>query len=472
MRAFQLGIVSVLATGLSAAAAIAQSEFSAEYTYTARDMPRTETGAEAPDWQVSNFAYPPEDVALEKQEDGATALRIGHPTANKQGRYTITLRYPWSTGKGFKHEVSMRFAADYGRHAYPSAGFGVFGPGGSIHINIADGKCSLGQVWMNRPTVPVLTDDVQAALDGQWDAKKLHTYTVKWKTTGNAGDVKFDVFVDGKKIKTVTGDSVPLNRSPGMFISIEYGSGTTLIESVQWKATPSEPVIQQLRQEKNTHVLTARGPGFGRMRINDVLKLLPADRQMILDFQWSQNQGYKLSAYPGEYLMPLYGRFFVASVPYQAIGPRLATMMDKRISEGAVLIVLGGPYAFGKGGYGDTDFEALLPARSVGPFEVKQFDKPQVMQPTDAARQLLPVNWDTKPTVSFYHQLKLTEDAEVLVSAGDAPMLIRRKHGRGYCYVFAGFSAGTEPNGYWHWSDWPKLWAGLLQQPAAPAAEH
>ena len=68
--------------------------------------------------------------------------------------------------------------------------------------------------------------------------------------------------------------------------------------------------------------------------------------------------------------------------------------------------------------------------------------------------KLLPVNWKARPTVCFYHDVKPTDDAEILVRAGGKPILLRRKH-------------GGDPQGYWRWPDWPKLWVLLMQGSAA-----
>lgn len=429
--------------------------------YDANQLAQTQAATEAPDWIVSNFTYPESSVTLEDIGDGKQALRLGNPNGTEGGRYTVGLRYPWSAEPGFQHEVSVRFAAEYGKPYNAMAGFGIQGPGTKFSVNLANDLCRHGQPWGDRTEVPDMTGAVRKALDGKWSANELHTYTVKWTTTGNVGDTKFDLYVDGRFVRQMVGAHAPPDRKPTFFISYEYGFGSGLIEFVEWKMTPSDEVVRRLTEEAGTWLLCARGPGFSTMRINHVLDLVPEQRVTCLEFKWMKDN-YRLSEYPGEYLIPLYGGYLFAGVPYQAIGPRLTAFVEKGVREGAHLLVMGGPYAFGKGGYRDTPFEELLPARSIGPFEVRMFDKPERLEQTNGGRSLHAIHWTDAPTIRFYHDLEPDPDAHALMTAGGKPILLHHRLGNGHVYTFLGFSAGQDPGGYTSHEDWAGFLAGLL----------
>jgi len=439
------GLLLLLLTTLPSQAGEA---YSTEATYSAEQLARTATGDEAPEWQVSNFSYPESSMKLEPLEGGGQALRIGNPNGKEGGRYTVGLRYPWSTEKGFHHEVSVRFAAGYGLQYNSGASFSVAGPGGSGMMNLANGTLLFDQAWGDRLEVPDLTGEVQSVLEGKWNAKALHTYTLRWETTGNTEDVMFDVLVDGEFVKRMPGNPRTLDTRPSLWFSFEYGMGWALIESVHWKMTPSDEVVRRLKEERGTWVLATRGPGSTRMRLNDMLETVPGGRFQVLDFVWTK-KNYRLSEYPGEYLGPLYRGFLIAGTPYEAIGPRLTALMERSVRDGARLLVLGGPYAFGKGGYMNTPFEAILPVRSVGPFEIKHFESPMPMEGTAVE---LP---GQAMSVHAYHDIEVSEGAEVLVTAGGEPILVRRRLGRGEVIAFLGFSGGPSPKGYWNQDAWP-----------------
>ena len=449
--------ISILFAGLVPHAAA----LSASGRYQAEQLARTRAGTEAPDWIVNNFAYPESSVVLEDIGDGKQALRLGNPNGREGGRYTVTLRYPWSAEPGFRHEVSVRFSADYGKPYNAMAGFGVQGPGTRFSVNLANNLCRHGQPWGDRTEVPDMTEAVKMALDGKWSANELHTYTVKWTTAEDGGDTDFELYVDGTFLQRMPGEHAPPDRKPTLFISFEYGVGAGLIEFVEWKMTPSDEIVRRLTEEAGTWLLCARGPGFSTMRINSVLDLVPEQRVTRLEFKWMKDN-YRLSEYPGEYLVPLYGGYLFAGVPYQAIGPRLTAFVEQGVRDGANLLVMGGPYAFGKGGYGDTPFEALLPVRSIEPFEVRMFGEPERLEPTQASRESLAMDWANPPTLHYYHDLELAEDAEVLITAGTEPILVRRSLGEGHVYAFLGFSAGRDPKGYTSHPDWPGLLAGIV----------
>lgn len=430
--------------------------FTTEARYTADQLARTREGKEAPDWQVSNFEYPESSVGLEPLAGSGQGLRIGNPDEDQNGRYTVSLRYPWSTGQGFRHEVSVRFSADYGLGNTSAASFQVAGPGGSGMINLANGFLLFDQPWGDRLDVPDLTADATKALNGAWKAKNLHTYTLRWEPTGNTGDVMFEVLVDNVFIKRLPGRHRSLDTRPSLWFSFEYGNGWGLIESVQWKSSPSEKIVRRLTQERGTWVLATRGPGSSRVRLNQALQRVPDQRVTVLDFIWANavdesKKNYRLSEYPGEYLMPLYRAFLLVSTPYEAIGPRLTSSIESSVRGGARLLVIGGPYAFGKGGYRDTPLEALLPVRSVGPFEVKHFQRPLKLEGTTAEAN----GWVNGMTVHSYHAVEVFAGAEVLVTADEKPMLVRRRLGTGEVYAFLGFSGGQEPTGYWNQEAWP-----------------
>lgn len=435
-------------------------DLSVQGHYRADQLSRTQSGDEAPDWIVSNFTYPESTVSLVDLGEGREGLRLGNPNGKKAGRYTVDLRYPWSARPGFRHEVSMRFSADYGKQYTAMAGFSVRGPGTAFSVNLANGYCRAAQPWGDRKEVPDMTEGVKKVL-GDWHATDLHTYTVKWTTTGDTDDVTFEVYVDGNFVTEMKGDYAPFDRGPTLAISFEYGYGTALIESVAWKMDPSDAVVRQLEEERGTWLLAARGPGSSNMRINDLMERIPENRTARFDFVWSK-ENYRLTEYPGEYQVSLYGAYLIAGVPYEAIGERLTSMVAKGVWEGATLLVMGGPYSFGKGGYSETPFEEILPVRSVGPFEVRMFEQPARMQPTQTAPPHLSFDPDNLPTVSFYHDINVTDDAEVLLTAAGKPILVRRGIGDGHAYAFLGFSAGQDANGYTSSKEWVRFLARIL----------
>ena len=90
------------------------------------------------------------------------------------------------------------------------------------------------------------------------------------------------------------------------------------------------------------------------------------------------------------------------------------------------------------------------------------FEQPARMQPTQTAPPHLSFDPDNLPTVSFYHDINVTDDAEVLLTAAGKPILVRRGIGDGHAYAFLGFSAGQDANGYTSSKEWVRFLARIL----------
>ncbi len=141
----------------------------------------------------------------------------------------------------------------------------------------------------------------------------------------------------------------------------------------------------------------------------------------------------------------------VAAGPDDCLPPHLIADIERAVREGASLLVLGGPFALGKGAYAGTPLEELLPVTLVGPWELRRFDDPQ---PLDAVAGQAAVRW--------YHEVSPRAESRVPLRAADRPMAVSWQLGEGRVGVFLGTTlgdeadfAGTQP--FWDWDGWPSL---------------
>ena len=427
--------------------------------YPAEQLPRTEKAPDTSDWNVGNFVrHSDETVKLKELPSGKKALRIGKPGDKQTRRYTIGLKYLWDpTEPGSTFRFTMRYAADYGGQYNSGAGFGAGGPGGGSGVSLANGKMIVHQ---STGAVEV-TDAVTEALGGQWKPTDLHTYTLEWKVA-DPGRVPCKVFVDGKLIAEYTGRARPADTTPYNEVTFEYGLGTALVEYVEWEQTlpPDAPDMRR--------VLVFGGVGFNRLDLTALTKHWPEHQVKfvpIRGFQW-RRPSPSLAYYPGPIAVEKADAFYIAGVPASAVGSRLTGMIEKRVRQGATLIVLGGPEGFGKGGYADSPLEKLLPVTSGGPFDVKPMPEPTPLQPTaEAPDAIKSLSWSDKPLVHYYHEVTLKEGAEVILKAGDLPVLMRAALGEGRAYAFTVPAFGPEVGAYWTWRDWPLLLRHLAAAP-------
>lgn len=136
-------------------------------------------------------------------------------------------------------------------------------------------------------------------------------------------------------------------------------------------------------------------------------------------------------------------------------GPLLEQLIES-VYKGANLWVMGGMFSLGKGGYQGTPLEKILPVKLGSPWDVKKFDKIETLNfnPKDESN-------NERSGILWYHNLKPIKDAEVLISAGDKPILVRRTFGKGNVYAMLGipcgnFSVTSTLKPYWKSNQWRK----------------
>ena len=178
-----------------------------------------------------------------------------------------------------------------------------------------------------------------------------------------------------------------------------------------------------------------------------------------------------------------YGAFSVivlSNVDAPAIGNERLAIMRNFVQAGGGLVVLGGFWAFGRGGYHGTPLEEMLPVSFVERGAITSLPKGLALRAAAAAAWPKGCDFSAGPCTFFIHELKAKPGAMVHVLAGDRPALVSWPHGRGRVVVSALTVNGEPPRGilpFWEWADWPKLlgqamdWAAASRPSGATAEE-
>jgi hypothetical protein len=136
------------------------------------------------------------------------------------------------------------------------------------------------------------------------------------------------------------------------------------------------------------------------------------------------------------------------------------------VEAGGRLVMTGGPYGFGRGGWGLSDLVAPMhPADLQGAFD---------LQPTGAGGATLvaesavakEIDFAKAPLAMWQHRMQPRAGAIVHVSAGGQPAIITRPYGKGkVCYI-ALAPLGEAPAGktaFWAWDMWPDLMKAMVE---------
>lgn len=158
-----------------------------------------------------------------------------------------------------------------------------------------------------------------------------------------------------------------------------------------------------------------------------------------------------------------YRAVVLGNVNHKAIGVAGFARIRDYVDHGGSLLVTGGPYAFGNGEFAGTPFLDVLPVTLSGPFDLKWAGSGKSWELTPARNShsvLRGVSFAQKPNVFWHHFVTPRRDAEVVLRAGDRPVLVLGRYGKGKVAALTLSPTGDPRPGqtaWWDWESWPVL---------------
>lgn len=150
----------------------------------------------------------------------------------------------------------------------------------------------------------------------------------------------------------------------------------------------------------------------------------------------------------------------------------LLEVLAAYVHGGGSLLMVGGYMSFsgidGKARFGSSPLAPVLPVRMLDiddRVEVPQGVTPEVVEPRHVALAKINGAW---PHVLGYNRVLPKEDAEVLLTCGDDPLLVVGTYGAGRTAAFTtDLAPHWAPPAFVSWDGYPLLWDGLLSWLAA-----
>jgi uncharacterized membrane protein len=159
-----------------------------------------------------------------------------------------------------------------------------------------------------------------------------------------------------------------------------------------------------------------------------------------------------------------YNLVVIGNIDYEAIGEDFTAYLKYFVEHGGSLLVLGGDFAFGHGGYAGTPFEDLLPIKCGGPFDLKEaVAGASLIVPGEGS---LAEEGKGNPCATYLHvPAEVKPGATVVTLAGAAPFCVAWKLGDGAVAVLLGAPLGEPAEGvaFWQWERWPHLLEATLE---------
>jgi hypothetical protein len=182
----------------------------------------------------------------------------------------------------------------------------------------------------------------------------------------------------------------------------------------------------------------------------------------------------------GEFDVLLY-----TAIPHCAMGADNCYAMVQYVRAGGAVLLTGGEYAFGKGGYNYTVLEReLLPVLCAESVDTRVSPTPLTIEPgKDLAELKAAVDFAPRPAMWVWNQVALKSDpgVKVFLRSGNRPVLVGWQVGRGRvaCLLVdhRGKSDKTlgaperDATAFFDWADWPVLLRAVLAWLAPQAME-
>lgn len=142
------------------------------------------------------------------------------------------------------------------------------------------------------------------------------------------------------------------------------------------------------------------------------------------------------------------------------------------VENGGRLVMVGGPFAFGRGAWNLSDLmRPMYPAEIGGAYDIQPVGvkEPAVLTPVSPLAKK--IDFSDSPVVLWQHVMKAKPDATVHVTAGGHPVIITRAYGKGKVCFIALTPLGDAPAGktaFWNWMQWPELLKAVLDHDLPP----
>ncbi len=291
---------------------------------------------------------------------------------------------------------------------------------------------------------------------GKWVHFRVEFDAPRGRVEYYLGDARDPLMIDTRLTMKTEGET-------GEFEWFNYGltkgTVTNWVDNVSLRRVESDE--EQTTSRRRT--LLVLGMSSERLGVEDAVRnAVPADSLSVYVMQTRSSATrpsniFSLDSVPGAATWREARRIILADVPAgprECLPPHMLDDLSRAVRGGADLLVLGGPFALGSGGYAGTVLEELLPVQVGGPWRLRRFETPQPIAGLRAG-----------PTVLWYHDAPpKAGDVHTALKAGGKPMYAWWRCGKGRVGVFLGAALGSPADfgdgvPFWEWGGW----AGLVQ---------
>lgn len=218
-------------------------------------------------------------------------------------------------------------------------------------------------------------------------------------------------------------------------------------------------------------VLVVAGPYHRHFRLEAAMTHLPGVAVDVCRAEKERNHGCSLKpAFPDAARLSSYAAVLLLDVPAAPLHLAGRLALKEYVHNGGGVLVAGGPFAFGGGGYEGTFLADILPVKLDSPWGLLPADEGQEVRAT-ASPLLAGLFTDERPAAGWYHRFGTKVDSTVLMAVGETPLLATGHYGQGRVAALGATPLGGSAaagQSLLQCADWPELCARVLMWTAAP----
>lgn len=173
---------------------------------------------------------------------------------------------------------------------------------------------------------------------------------------------------------------------------------------------------------------------------------------------------------PKEETFNRYAVVVISNLDAPSINPERIKVLREFVAQGGGLVVLGGYWAYSRGGYEGTPLAEMLPATFPPENRIPPQRAGVPLEVAPGATWKFPALGDAKPNAFYVQRLEPKAGATVQMTAGGKPAFISGDFGKGRVVACALTPHGDPPQGvlpFWEWPDFTKVMAAALDWASA-----
>ncbi len=246
---------------------------------------------------------------------------------------------------------------------------------------------------------------------------------------------------------TAAGD---FTAAPELWHGGTMTSNTNPTDGSPFYSIPSAPKIRHLLKPDKIQrihaptpqVLFLKGLLSPQWRLEAALRKILPTATVTEGFMYNGVFGATLDYFPYDYdkLMAC-DLVVLGDLSAVSLGDTAMEMLSDYVTHGGTLLVLGGPLAYGSGGYQDSLLEKVLPVVSPGPFDLQPCATPG---PALGAGSLTGIASYEFTRDNYVHRAVVKPGAKVLLQAGATPLMVEGQFGQGQAICVLATPVGAQ----------------------------